>query len=94
MNQEEVMRVLQSLSDPVRLDIVYLLGREGPMNVNRIASNFRISRPAISHHLKVLRSAKIVSATKNGQEVENQFEGEHVVAWLREIADQLEACCA
>jgi len=93
LEREKVTDVLKALSDPVRLQIIYLLGQKGLMNVNDISSNFRISRPAISHHLKVLKTAKIVKATKVGQEVEYEFERKRLVAWLREIANQLEACC-
>lgn len=93
MNIEKITEVLQALSDPVRLQIIYLLGEKGSLNVNAISANFSLSRPAISHHLKVLKSSKIVKATKKGQEVEYEFERELLVACLRDIADELEACC-
>ena len=93
MDIEKITEVLQALSDPARLQIIYLLGEKGPMNVNAISANFSVSRPAISHHLKVLKSSKIVKATKKGQEVEYEFERELLVACLRGIADELEACC-
>lgn len=39
------------------------------MCVSEIASHFNISRPSISHHLKVLKEAKIVIFKKTGKEI-------------------------
>jgi len=93
MDIEKITELLQALSDPVRLQIIYLLGEKGPMKVNAISANFNLSRPAISHHLKVFKNSKIVKATKKGQEVEYKFERKLLVARIRDIADELEACC-
>jgi DNA-binding transcriptional ArsR family regulator len=87
-------RLLDSIRDPVRMDIILLLGKASPMNVGDIASQFRISRPAISHHLKVLKDAGIVLSEKNGQEIYYRLDRAHLVAGLRMIADIIENCCS
>lgn len=46
------------------MEIIFLLGKGKPMNVSVITTQFRVSRPAISHHLKVLKDAGIVAAKK------------------------------
>lgn len=50
---------LNALGDPTRRRILARL-RHRPMPVSRIAKGFRISRPAISQHLKVLKKAGLV----------------------------------
>ena len=50
---------LNALGDPTRRRILTRLRRR-PMPVARIAKGFRISRPAISQHLKVLKKAGLV----------------------------------
>ena len=55
----------RALSDPTRREILRLL-RGGPQSVGELASNFRTSRPAISKHLRLLRSAGLVSTRKAG----------------------------
>jgi DNA-binding transcriptional ArsR family regulator len=57
--------VFRAIADPTRREILYLL-RGGPYTVGGIAGNFRTSRPAISKHLRVLRSAGLVVAHRNG----------------------------
>lgn len=90
---DEMMRLLDGIRDPNRIEIIFLLGKSGPMNVNDIATQFHISRPAISHHLKVLKDAGIVQGEKNGQEVYYRLERKVLVEGLRRFADAVEHCC-
>jgi len=84
---KDVTRFLVALGDPVRLQLLYLLGDQGRRNVGEIAANFRLSRPAISHHLKVLKDAGVLDSEKVGQEVYYRLERAHIVAGLRALAD-------
>lgn len=52
-------RVFKALADPTRREILSLL-RGGGSTVGEIASNFRMSRPAVSKHLRQLRAAGLV----------------------------------
>jgi len=55
----------RAIADPTRREILSLL-RDGPQTVGELAGNFRTSRPAISKHLRLLRSAGLVTAQKDG----------------------------
>jgi DNA-binding transcriptional ArsR family regulator len=57
--------VFRALADPTRREILNLL-RGGPHAVGEIAGNFRSSRPAISKHLRLLKSAGLVIARQRG----------------------------
>ena len=57
--------VFKAIADPTRREILGLL-RSGGRSVNGIASNFRTSRPAISKHLRLLRSAGLIRTRKRG----------------------------
>lgn len=61
--------VWNALSDPTRRKILELL-RERNRNAGEIASEFDMSKPSISHHLSILRTAGLVDAEKKGQQVE------------------------
>jgi DNA-binding transcriptional ArsR family regulator len=78
--------VFRALADPTRREILDLL-RNGRRTVGSIASNFRTSRPAISKHLRVLRSAGLVSTQKTGTASYCELNGTPLRAvndWLRE----------
>ena len=57
--------VFRAIADPTRRRIIGLLAG-CRLSVNEVARNFRVSRPAISKHLRVLRGAKLVSTRKKG----------------------------
>jgi DNA-binding transcriptional ArsR family regulator len=94
-HQVEVARLLDAAADPIRLNIVFLLAREQRLNVGDIAARFpKISRPAVSHHLRVLKDAGAVVADKVGQEVFYSLDRTQVVDALRQLAAEIEACCS
>lgn len=56
---------LDALSDPTRRDILDRL-RHGPRSVGEIAAGMKVSRPAVSQHLKVLKQSGLVAETRSG----------------------------
>jgi DNA-binding transcriptional ArsR family regulator len=60
--------VFQSLGDPCRQRIVMMLAEHGALNVKQITEHSHLSRPAISHHLKILRQAGLVRVEQRGTE--------------------------
>lgn len=53
------MDMITAIADPVRREILTLL-RDRSMSAGEIASQFDISRPAVSRHLRVLRESGLV----------------------------------
>jgi DNA-binding transcriptional ArsR family regulator len=62
----DVGAVFTALSDPTRRAIFESV-RKGPRSVTDIASDFDVSRPAISQHLRVLAEAQLVRQHKSGR---------------------------
>src|SRR5437867_11631795 len=60
-------RFLVALGDPIRQGIVVALSRE-PLNVGELAARFPLSRPAMSHPLKVLAVAGLLVRELQGRE--------------------------
>lgn len=58
--------VFKALNDPTRREILALL-QERDMTAGEIVEKFNISGPSISHHLDLLKQAKLVTAEKEGQ---------------------------
>jgi DNA-binding transcriptional ArsR family regulator len=59
--------VFQAIADPTRRDIIHLLAKK-PLNLNTVAENFKISRPAISKHIKILTECGLVTIRQEGRE--------------------------
>lgn len=59
--------VYSALADATRCRIIEIL-LAGPIPVHTLADEFSISRPAISRHLRVLKTAGLVAEVKKGRE--------------------------
>lgn len=61
--------LLKALSNPLRLRIVHGLLRQGGHNVSCIERETGMSQSCVSQHLQKLRSAGILEADRQGNEV-------------------------
>jgi len=77
--------VFQAIADPNRRAILALLARQR-MTLNGVAENFRISRPAVSRHIKILKECGLVIVIPQGREryCEARFDK------LNEVTDWIE----
>jgi ArsR family transcriptional regulator, arsenate/arsenite/antimonite-responsive transcriptional repressor len=57
-----------ALADETRREILALL-REGSLPAGEIANAFHLSKPTISHHLKVLEGAGLVRSERRGTSI-------------------------
>jgi DNA-binding transcriptional ArsR family regulator len=60
------VEVFEALADPTRRRLVELLA-EDERSAGELAGHFRVSRPAISKHLRVLREAGLVHVRGDAQ---------------------------
>ena len=58
--------VFQAIADPNRRAILDLLVNQ-KMTLNEISENFKISRPAVSKHIKILTECGLVEIEKQGR---------------------------
>jgi len=59
--------VFQAIADPTRREIIGLIARQS-LNLNTVADNFDISRPAISKHIKILTQCGLVTIRQKGRD--------------------------
>ncbi|MEX1238800.1 MAG: metalloregulator ArsR/SmtB family transcription factor [Cyclobacteriaceae bacterium] len=74
--------VFQAIADPTRREIIDLLAQR-PMNLNAIAANFDITRPAISNHIKILNECGIIAIEQVGRERVCKIRPDH----LKQVSD-------
>ena len=82
------MDVFAAIAQPTRRSILEMLATGGQLTVSDIASRFRVSPPAISQHLKILREARLVRMHKNRQQRIYEINPEavrQVDDWVRNI---------
>lgn len=59
--------VFQAIADPTRREIIGIVVRNA-VNLNAIAENFNISRPAVSKHIKILTECGLIIIKREGRE--------------------------
>ncbi len=72
MDIEEQATMFSALADPTRLKLLKLLGiqpEKGALCVNALANVLEISQPAVSQHLRVLKSAGLIAGERRGNHV-------------------------
>ena len=77
--------VFQAISDPTRREIISLLVHKR-LNLNAVAENFSISRPAISKHIKILTECGLLTIEQKGRDRYCQIKLEK----LSEVSDWIE----
>lgn len=59
--------VFQAIADPTRREIINLVAHQS-LNLNSVAGNFDVSRPAISKHIKILTECGLIEIKQFGRE--------------------------
>ncbi|GAA3457058.1 ArsR/SmtB family transcription factor [Dactylosporangium matsuzakiense] len=65
-NSDDLSVVFAALADPTRRAILERLA-EGQATVQQLAEPFAMTQQAVSKHLKVLETARLISRTRNAQ---------------------------
>ncbi len=90
---EEGLTLLRALSDETRQRIIGLFYAHKELRVSDIAEHFALSRPTISHHLNLMKRAKLLNTRKKGKEIHYSFNKNHVTGLMGAILDGLKKCC-
>lgn len=82
----ELAEMFRLMGDPSRLRII-LSCLETPTSVGNIAEHLGLSNSLVSHHLRLLRAARVLRGHRQGKQIYYSATDHHV---SRVIADMLE----
>jgi DNA-binding transcriptional ArsR family regulator len=85
--RQQQARLFAALGDPTRLELLHRLSLGQTRSIVELSSDARITRQAISKHLRVLQDADLVAAERAGREVRFRFRPETVTAASDYLAD-------
>jgi DNA-binding transcriptional ArsR family regulator len=66
---QDLARVFRALGDEQRQRILLMFDRDEELTIKDIFDACPLSRTAVTHHVRVLREAGVVTAEKRGKEV-------------------------
>ncbi len=90
---EELLELFRAFSDETRQEIIQHFFSEKEICVNDIASKFTLSRPTISHHLNLMKRARLLNSRKEGKEIYYSVNKEHIISLLEAFVATLKDCC-
>lgn len=76
------------LGDPTRLRILFFC-LNGPKAVGDIAESLKLSQTLVSHHLRLLRGARLVRSERQARNVYYELSDNHVRDMLQDMATHI-----
>ncbi len=86
--QLELAEMFHLLGEPNRLGLV-LACLDQPVSVGDMASRLDLSQSLVSHHLRLLRAARLLKADRQGKQVYYSIADSHVRETLKNMIDHL-----
>ncbi|MCA9764914.1 MAG: helix-turn-helix transcriptional regulator [Carnobacterium sp.] len=80
---QQVSKLFKIISDPTRIAILYLLENQ-ELNVGTLAEVMHMEQSAVSHQLKVLKTARLVKAQRKGKSMLYSQMDNHVYSILEQ----------
>ena len=78
--------MFKAISDPIRLKILYLL-KEGELCVCHINSSLDKPQSTISHHLAILKRAKLLNSSKKGKWTYYSLKNQDIINLIEKIKE-------
>lgn len=85
---DDVSAVLKQLSDPTRLKIFWILCHMEECVIN-IAAIMNMSSPAVSHHLRLLKTCGLINSRRDGKEMYYKAADTEMVNELHHAIDNI-----
>ena len=84
----ELADLFRLLGDASRLRIV-LACLDGPIGVSEIAERLGLSASLVSHHLRLLKAARIVKGTRQGKNIFYAAADHHISCVILDLAEHI-----
>src|SRR5690242_12715134 len=85
MNRSQIEKISKALGDETRLRILEAISRCRQMNCGEIVSLRGVTPATVSHHLKILSEAGLITCRRNGQFVFSEAVPETIENFARTL---------
>jgi DNA-binding transcriptional ArsR family regulator len=86
MNRSEIEKISKALADETRLRIFEAISASDHMNCGQIVSLRGVTPATVSHHLKILSEARLITCRRKGQFVYSEAVPETIMAYTAALA--------
>lgn len=89
MDDKRFIRIAKSLADTQRAEILHAIAESPSISCGSIVEQFPIGQSTVSHHLKDLMDAGIVSVRRQGQHGHFKTIPKVLEAYIKELHDRM-----
>jgi DNA-binding transcriptional ArsR family regulator len=89
---DRAVKLFSTVSHPVRLLVLITLSRKGPTCAGELQKIAKIEQSAISHQLKVLKTAGLVKWKRDGKQIIYSIMDQHVVHIIEDAIAHISEC--
>ena len=82
--------LLKVLGSPVRIRVILALEEHGERCVHELTEQLGVKQPLVSQHLRVLRSANLITGRREGKEVRYSIADHHVSHIVRDAISHVQ----
>lgn len=83
---EQLADLFRLMGDPTRLRII-MVCLQDPISVSDIVTQLELSQPLVSHHLRLLKAARIVRSERRGKQIFYVADDDHVRCVIRDMVE-------
>lgn len=80
----EITDLFKALSEPNRLSIIYKL-YDSELSVSELAEQLNIEQSSLSHQLKILKNARVVTFKKEGKKRLYSLADDHIYTMINQV---------
>ncbi|RAK06637.1 ArsR family transcriptional regulator [Halanaerobium saccharolyticum] len=84
VDNKKIVKLLKAIADENRLQIINLLSCESLCSCHFV-NILEISQPNVSHHLKILKEARLIKASKRGRWIDYSLNEENIALIKNEL---------
>jgi ArsR family transcriptional regulator len=89
LSTEDFFRISKALADPRRCEILEWLAPRGELSCMQLCERLPVTQATVSHHLKELSTAGLLSCRRQGQFAYYSVRQEVLCAYLEELARRM-----
>jgi ArsR family transcriptional regulator, arsenate/arsenite/antimonite-responsive transcriptional repressor len=86
MNRTQIEKISKALADETRLRIFEAISANRQINCGEIVSMRGVTPATVSHHIKILSEAGLITCRREGQFVYSRVVPETIAAYARALA--------
>ncbi len=91
LNNKKIVKMLKAIADENRLKMINLLSCENMCSCHFV-NILEISQPNVSHHLKILKEAGLIKASKRGRWIDYSLNENNIDLIKNELNNILRKC--